>query len=454
MQFRLGAVFSIQRDAYIRLASNMEEQTGAGVTDSVSTDTPIEAAQIPATEEFQTVDADQAATEVEATVESSDVAEEDVEKVLAESEAEDGTPLIKRLRATIRDLQKRPTSEPQEIDREAVELYQGLTSFDNEKGVPSARPFAEKLIAKDPTLAYQAIVDIATQIVPGDENGWTFGHHFLKANGIDPARLDDVRQFLEGGQKITYQDIPEYVPPEYHDAFKSYSQAVRESLEYQLDDPDTKQAALEVLADRQWKLDQNKAQEQAQVESQSKLAREIETEVETDTIQTFSKFIEDFYQSPTFTNVQVSADPVVDKVVKSSINQLMLNLSEPESVAGKQALSLLKEVGVNVNLPEIEQCLGIINGSIETSIKAAKGGYGANKAQADAAKQAALVRLSGIRNSIFSQALKKLASGQQQASEASNVNNAGLPNFGQSSQIDTGQKTDTLNWIKQRATQP
>jgi hypothetical protein len=437
----------------------IEETTGVGVTDSVSTDTPTEAALSPVTEEIQTVDADQVETPaVEAEVESTDAVEDDSEQVLAETEADDGTPLVKKLRDTIKKLQKSQASPPQEINKEAEELYQGLTSFDNEKGVPSARPFAEKLAAKDPKLAYQAGVDIFNLPVPNDANGWTFGHHYLKANGIDPTRLDDVRSFLEGGQQVTsYQEIPEFVPPEYHDAFKSYSPGVRESLEFQLDDPDTRQGALEVLQDRQWKLDQQKTREEGERQSQARLAQEIETEVEADAVQTFTRFVEDFEQSPTFTNVQVSANPTVDKVIKSSINQQMLNLAEPNSVAGQQALRLFKELGVEINLKEIEQYLGIINGSIETSVKAGKGGYQANKAQADAQKAMAVQRLSGIRNSIFTQALKKLAGSQMAASQAQGEtlkNNAGLPTFGESSQVEQGQKIDTLAWIKQRASQP
>lgn len=434
----------------------MEETTGVGVTDSVSTDTPTETALSPVTEESQTVDAGATEAVAEVQTESIDV-EDDSEQVLAETEADDGTPLVKKLRDTIKKLQKSQASPPQEINKEAEELYQGLTSFDNEKGVPSARPFAEKLAAKDPKLAYQAGVDIFNLPVPGDESGWTFGHHYLKANGIDPTRLDDVRQFLEGGQQAsTYQQIPEYVPQEYHDAFKSYSQGVRESLEYQLDDPDTRQAALEVLQDRQWKLDQQKAREESEKQYQAKLAQEIETEVETDAVQTFTKFVEDFEQSPTFTNVQVSANPTVDKVIKSSINQQMLNLSEPNSVAGQQALKLFKELGVDINLKDIEQYLGIINGSIETSVRAGKGGYQTNKAQADAQKAMALQRLSGIRNSIFTQALKKLAGEQMAASQAQGEtlkNNAGLPTFGESSQVSQEKKISTLDWINQRASQ-
>ncbi len=429
----------------------IDETTGVGVTDSVSTDAQPEPVLSPVTDESQTVNAD--ATE-EVVVESSDAAEpEEPETVLAETEADDGTPLVKRLRNVIKSLQSK-ASEPQETNKEAEELYQGLTSFDNEKGVPSARPFAEKLAAKDPKLAYQAGVDIFGLQVPGDANGWTFGHHYLKANGIDPTRLDEVKSFLEGGQKLSYQEVPEYVPPEYHEAFKSLSQGVRESLEYQLDDPDQKQAALEVLGDRQWRLDQQKAKVESEQAAQVQLNQQIQADIETETVQTFTKFVEDFEKSPTFTNVQVSADPTVDKVIKSSINQQMLNLSEPNSVAGQQSLRLFKELGVQINLQEIEQYLGIINGSTETSVQAGKTGYLANKAQAVAQRTMALQRLSGIRNSIFTQALKKLAQGQQAVSEQQGETlqaNAGLPNFGDSQQVGQAQKMSTLDWIKSRA---
>jgi hypothetical protein len=435
----------------------MIEEIGVGATDPVSTDTPQETAQIPVNEEVQTVNAgEDTDVQTEATddidlAEGADDAEKEAVQKLEPALARHFRKVIASQKAEIARLASQP-----ETDREAAEFYQGLTSFDNEKGVPTTRPFAERLAAKDPALALQTIVDLASLAAPGDENGWTFGHHFLKANGIDPNRLNDVREFLESGHKATYQDIPEYVPTEYHDAYKSYSQAARESLEYQLasDDPNEKQAALEVLQDRQYRFDQRKAKETEQAELQAKTVKEIQLETETETVNTFSKFVEDFQSSPTYTNVQVSSDPVVDKVVKSSINQLMLNMAEPNTVAGRQALGLLKEIGVDVNMPEIEQCLNIINGSIETSIKAGKGGYQANKAQADASKQAALVRLGGIRNSIFSQALKKIASGQQQASEGQVPTNQGLPNFGSPSAIDSNRKESTLDYIKRIASKP
>jgi hypothetical protein len=439
----------------------MEEQNeGVGVTDSVSTDTPLEAAQIPATEEVQTVDADQTLSQVESSDEEIDLAEgaegEDAEQVskLEPSLQKHFRKVIASKDAEIKRLSSNALSE---ADREAVDLYQGLTSFDNERGIPSAKPFAQKLIAKDPALAFQVGLDLFSQPDP-NRDGWSLGHSYLEANGIDPTRLDDVRSFLKGESKLSYQEIPEYVPQEFHEAFKSCSPQLRENLEYQLASDDEKQAALEVLQDKQWRLDQRKSQEETQKQQQENATREIYSEVENGITQTFTKFVDDFQTSPTYTNVQVSSDPLVDEVIKSSINQMMLNLSEPNTVAGQQAAALFKKLNVNVNLPEVEQYIGIINGSIETSVRAGKGGHQTHKAQADAQKQMALQRLQGIRNNVFAQAVKALAGQQQaqaQAQAQTIANNAGLPSFGNSSNIGTdSQKISTLDWIKQRANKP
>lgn len=436
----------------------MEENNGVGVTDSVSTDAPTEAVQSPVTEEVQTVDAGTQEVPTEP------IAAESIDEInLAEGadEAEAASieklepSLAKHLRKVIASKEaeiKRLSSQPQEINQEAVDLYNGLTSFDNERGVPSTKPFAEKLVAKDPTLAYQTVADIANMEVPGDENGWTFGHHFLKANGIDPTRLDDVRSFLEGNQPQMYQEIPEYVPAEYHEAFKNYSPQVRENLEYQLADPDQRQAALELLQDRQWRIDQRKEQERSQVETQARVAREVQTEIETGTVQTYSKFVDDFTTTPTYTNATVSGNPTVDGAIKFSLNQTLLNLAEPDSVAGKQALGYFQTLGINIPLKEIQEQIGMINGAIETSVKAEKGGHSVHKSQADAIKAAALGRLSGLRNQIFAQAIKKMAGEQQQ--NATQLNNAGLPNFGDSTPINTSQKESTLDYIKRVASRP
>jgi nucleoside diphosphate kinase len=433
-----------------------------GVTDSVSADTPLEAAPIPATEESQTVNAGND-TEVEV-AESNDVGLDDAEQVeidsvLAEAEAEaakTNTPLVKHLRKVVEtqkaELKKLASNSLTDIDREAVELYQGLTSFDNERGVPSAKKFAESLAQKDPNLAYQAAVDLLSLQAPGEIDGFSFGHAYLKANGIDPTRLDDIRSFLEGNQKTTFEQVPEYVPKEYQDAYKQLSEKAREYLDFQLEgDEFERNAGLEVLQNKQYRIDEQNAKEQYQSQAQAKLAQEIESEVITDTLQTFNSFVENFYETPTFKDVQVSGNQLVDSAIKKSVNQMVVNLAEPDTVAGKQALSLFQELGVSVDSQKIAELIGIVNGSIETSIKAGKGNHLPSKAAADNAKLQALQRLSGLRNSLWSQAVSKIAQGQKESSESHDVlNNAGLPSFGNSQTIGGEKKMSTLDWINAR----
>ncbi len=438
----------------------MTENEGVGVTDSVSADTPPETAQIPVSDEGQTVDAgNETQVEVAESVGLDDAEQGEIDTVLAEAEAEaakTNTPLVKHLRKVVEtqkaELKKLASNSLTDIDREAVELYQGLTSFDNERGVPTAKKFAEALYQKDPNLAYQAAVDLFGLQAPGEAEGYSFAHAYLEANGIPPSRLDDIRAFIADGQKVSFTEVPTFVPNEYQDAYKQLSEKAREYLDFQLEgDEFERNAGLEVLQSKQYMLDQQNAKQAQIAQDQQRLATEIETEVTQDTLNTFNTFVESFYETPTFKDVQVSGNPVVDSAIKKSINQMVVNLAEPDTVSGRQALNLFKELGVSVDTQKISELIGIVNGSIETSIKAGKGNHLPSKAQADSAKLQALQRLSGLRNSLWSQAVSKIAQGQKESSESRDVlNNAGLPSFGQSGTIGGEKKMSTLEWIQAR----
>jgi hypothetical protein len=364
---------------------------------------------------------------------------------------------VKHLRTLVEkqkaELKKLSSQAPTDLDKEAAELYRGLTSFDLERNQPSAKPFAEKLVQKDPSLAYQAGVDILSQSVPGDEKGWTFGHHYLNNLGIDPNRLEEAKAFLEGKveSKVSYTETPQFVPKEFQDAYKSLSERAREYLDFQLDsdDADEKKAGLEHLQLKQFQIDQRKAQEQTQQQAQQTLSREIETEVVKDTLGTFNQFVEQFRESPTYKNVSMSANPTVDAAYKEAINLMVVNLAEPDTVAGQQAANLFKSLGVAVDSAKISELIGIVNGSIETSVRAGKQNYLPAKANADTQKTQALTRLSALRNSIWTQAIAKITAGQKDA--AQELGDGGMPNFGGSQQIDSGEKKmSTLDWINAR----
>lgn len=441
----------------------IETNDGVGVVDSVSTDASVDTAPIPVATEDQTTTVAESNTPVE--LESNDEIDVEqeaaVDKVIADAEAEaakDNSSLAKHLRkviaskeAEIKNLSSRTLTDS---DQEAIELYKGLTSFDNETNTPSARLFAEKLVQKDVKVAYQAGVDIFNQPVPDDPNGWNLGHHYLKANGVDPNRLDEVRAFLQGDQKVSFSQIPEFVPKELGDAYKGLSEKAREYLDFQLesDDQTDRQAAIEHLQNAQYRIDQRTNQEEQQRQTQARTIQEINQEVDAQTVDTFNEFIDTFRATPTFTNAKVSSDPVVDSAYKNVINLAALNLAEPGSVAGKQAIQFFKELGVNVDPAKIQEAITMVTGSIETSVKAGKFNYTSNQAEALKTKAIGLRMLSGLRNSIFAQAVKRMAEVQKGASEEESntvMNNAGLPTFNSSQSIENGQqKMSTQDIVK------
>ena len=130
---------------------------------------------------------------------------------------------------------------------------------------------------------------------------------------------------------------------------------------------------------------------------------------------------------------------------------MILQLSEPDSVLGQQAYKYFETLGVKVNPKEIKDVIDMVSGSIETAVKADKGGYSEPKAHALGMKRDALMRMQGLRNKIFAEAVTKLGAQQKQVAEgqAQTIQrNAGMPILSGSPEGQQQGASSSLDLIK------
>jgi hypothetical protein len=221
------------------------------------------------------------------TTEEVETPEEDLQTLAVE--ATDDTPLVRRLRGVLRT-----KLEPQalgEREQEALQVMESLFGFDSDAGAPTAKAFAEYLAKKDLTVANQAYRDLAN--IPVNEDGWTIGHQFLKDIGLDPYKLEELRQFSRGEiQSQAVVNMPEYVPQEYAEAYKGLNEILRADIDIYLNSSDDRQrsTALELLRDKQQAIDFKVQQEQQAIEAQNTLNSSIRDDVDNTTGHNLPRF--------------------------------------------------------------------------------------------------------------------------------------------------------------------
>lgn len=314
---------------------------------------------------------------------------------------------------------KKQTPEYSETDRFAIELYDGLTDFDTEKGEPTTRKFAEKLAQKNKDLAFNATWNLLAQ--PYDDT-FSVGHKILEKMGLDPYRIEDLQRFSKGeitGDPYGVVSVPESVPPEVAQAYKSTSKQMRDNYDWMLesDDPVQRQAAIAELQKIQKGLEYEQFKQQSEEQQKQQFHVEVENAVNQNVVETFNTFIDQFRETPVYTAATVSGDPEADALIKESVVGMILNLNEPESVTGRQALKYFQTLGVNVKASEVSDIVNAVIGHIEVGVKAEKGGYADAKANAFDKKAQALTRANGTFNRIFAEAISKFGGRLKSVSE-------------------------------------
>lgn len=438
--------------------------TGAGEGNSVSADTSTDSALLPeSSDAANAVDPGTDTTGAGQGDENTEIVDsEEVAQILAEHTPEETQiPITSKLRKIIaakdRELKGLSTRTPEysDTDKQAIDLYKDLNSFDVEAGRPTSRPFAEKIALKGAKFAEQVGWDLYTQVIdPATKE--TVGHRLLQKMGLDPTRLEDLRKFSRGEVQFDGA-VPKDVPAEYGKAFTSLSKLNRENILYNLanGDDDEKGAALETLKDRQYKIDGDEQKVQTERQQQEAVRQEIETRSDADELATFNTFTDSFRETPTYTTAVVSGNPQLDEGIKSVVSMAILGAAYPGTTFGDQSMKFFQSLGVNVDAAQIQELVSPVSSSIRTAIMAEKGGYTDAKTNALALKSDALDRLGGIRNRIFADTMTKLAGFAKAVSEA-NGNileaNGGIPILNGNAPAQNGNgKVSTLAMVEQMA---
>lgn len=438
-----------------------ELETSVEVAD-VSTETPIstetetvEPASNPATAEETVTDAPKEEFQFD------DEILEETEKIVAEAQAEaerTQTPLEKHLRKVISSkvLESRKPLELGETEQQAMDLYRALHSFDNETGRPTARAFAQKLVEKDVTLATEAAWDIFNQ--PLDANGMTVGHSLMERMGLDPYKLEEYRQYTRGeikGTQYGIVEVPDNVPPEYVEAYKSLSEVNRNDVDLYIDAADTatRQAGLEILRNKQAMIDFDRMRTESEQQRVETFQRDVNVQIEKEERETFTNMIESFKETPTYKNATISGIPEVDSSIKDTITMSILQLGDLSSISGQQALKFFENWGVLIDPKEITTLIDEISGNIQSAVKAEKGNYQSARVEAVARKEEAIKRANAKRNAIFAQTYTAIANKFKATSEAQSQvigQNGGMPVINGQPQTTTGEpKLSTLEMIQQ-----
>lgn len=359
-------------------------------------------------------------------------------KSVIEANANDSQ-LVRKLRDLVKtkyeDFASRTTPELSPEQKEALELVNGLYDFDVTTGTATTRSFAEKIAAKDIGLASQAFEDLSS--IPVDENGFTLGHKFLEKIGLDPYKLEELRQFSRGElNPVDYGivKVHEGVPRELSEAYKSLDPVTRTDVDIYLDSDNDAQraAALRTLRNQQIVLNNEKYQHEQESRQKEMFSNEVTTATETDLQTTYSGVLNSLRQSPAYTNVTVSSDKNVDTMVKDSIITALNALGDPRSVLAQQAVQSLEARGVKVDVTKVGQLMQTIETATKTAITAERMGklqgrdYSTQIQEALARKSTAVSGLVALGNKYFSQTLANLTG---KALNTSANPKAGLTNF-------------------------
>lgn len=404
---------------------DLQNGVGASPDGSASAGTPDEVSTAPelATPEQETTDeskiisepSDQESPEAEL----SDDLQSEMESVI-EANPNDSE-LIKKLRTLVKtkyeDYSSRVQPELTPQQKDALDLVNGLFEFDTETGTPTTRNFAQKIAQKDVNLAAQAFDDLA--MVPIDSNGFTIGHKFLEKIGLDPYKIEELRQFSRGEINPTDYGIVavhEGVPKELAEAYKSLDPVTRTDVDLYLDSENESQkmAAMRTLRNQQAVIDNDRYRQESEYRQQAQFNNEVMSSVEGDLQTTYSGVLNSLKTNPAYTNVTISSDKNVDAMVKDSVIAQLNALGDPRSVLAQQAVATLESQGVKVDVPKIEQLMNTIESSAKIAISAEKMGklqgrdYSTQIQDALARKSAAVSSLIAIGNKYFSQVLANL----------------------------------------------
>lgn len=347
-------------------------------------------------------------------------------RVAAEPQAGDNQ-TIRQLRSLLKERVDQYESEApgqgeealSETDREGLEMVRDLYGYDVEKDQPTTAGFINKLAAKDHNLVGQLLADAITVQIPGSEiQNWTYGHELLQNMGLDPMKFPDLVRFSRGeidGSAFGITEVPEYVPHEYHEAYKQLNPVNRTDVDIYLrgDDQAQKAAGLQLLQDKNKLLEVDRMAQQREQQDRATFTSQVMEAVDTQVETTLDTLLSTVETNKAFVDVKVHADPNMDALVKNTIINQIAAVANADPVISKRALNSFKQLGVEVNEGQVGALMKAIRDNTEIAVRAerkAKANGQTSSAQAEEAKArvvTAVGKAVGLANRVASEALKK-----------------------------------------------
>lgn len=105
--------------------------------------------------------------------------------------------------------------DPEKVQELLARTNIGKWGTNQQTGLPefSTADWAKQTYEQDPKIALQLIKDMAFMPSPNHE-GWQFVHDILDSQGIDPTKLDQIREFASNGYQLRTFNSGVYPPPD------------------------------------------------------------------------------------------------------------------------------------------------------------------------------------------------------------------------------------------------
>ena len=214
-------------------------------------------------------------------------------------------------------------------------------------------PFLERIDQESPGTVKQIWADIASyQISDEQDRPSTVIREAVKSWGLDPDRLEDYRNIdtLRASSGVVTAEQLAQINPRYHDAFKSLSQATREDLLALKDtNPISYEEYLsnaqEALETKQWREQNEKAQQAAQEQADAQFEQQLAESIQTDLFAEV-KGMHDSIHQELAAKVTFSSDPTVNALEQAKVMATLATLQNP--AYRFVAENALKAVGVDV----------------------------------------------------------------------------------------------------------
>lgn len=230
---------------------------------------------------------------------------------------------------------------------ETLEMLRALHNVRmiNGRPQPDAARFTEIFEQRHGDLIPELIKQWGQKTSPGS-NTSHLASVLKEQYGIGPEHIEAVKSYLES-------NTPVEIPPEYAEAYRQLSPTLKNEFEMM-----GAEAQVELLRERQERIDRAAQDQKAQTEQAQQMRMEIEQGAEARYLKTTGTAMESFVS--TLAKAQFSADPQENDLIIEQNLQLVLNALNPYSVGHERAKSVVSKLGVQLDESRINGILDVI----------------------------------------------------------------------------------------------